>query len=103
MRYNRLMSHLDVTQVKALAKLANLKLTDDEAKEYPEKLSASLDYVENLNELDVSQVPDSFFTTNAHNVMQEDVVDESIMLSQEEALKNAKATKKGYFVVKRIL
>jgi aspartyl-tRNA(Asn)/glutamyl-tRNA(Gln) amidotransferase subunit C len=97
------MSTLDLKAVQRLAKLSNLKLTDEEAAKYPEQLSESLDYVQNLDEIDTSNVPDNFFTTKAHNVMEEDDVRESDMLSQEQALKNASSTKDGYFVVKRIL
>ena len=97
------MAHIDRTQINNLAKLANIPISDEDAKEYPAQLSESLDYVDNLSDIDTADVPDSFYTTNAHNVMQEDEVDESVMLSQEDALKNATATKRGYFVVKRIL
>ncbi|TXH02258.1 MAG: Asp-tRNA(Asn)/Glu-tRNA(Gln) amidotransferase subunit GatC [Candidatus Moraniibacteriota bacterium] len=86
------MSTIDLDGVKRLAQLANLKLSDAEAQQYPEQLSESLEYVKNLDEVDTSQVPDNFFTTKAKNVMEEDEVRESDML-----------TPKGYFVVKRIL
>ena len=94
---------LTLDDVKHLAKLSNLVVSDVEAQKYPEQLSESIEYVQNLEDIDTSGVPETFFTTKAKNVMDEDEVDESIMLSQEEALKNARATKDGYFVVKRIL
>lgn len=97
------MKNLTVQDIKFLAHLASLQLSHEELSEYPLQLSESLDYVHNLNEIDTKNVPDAFFTTDAHNIMEEDVVDESVMLPQEEALKNAKLTKNGYFVVKRIL
>lgn len=97
------MSNLTLDDVKHLAKLSNLRISDEEAEKYPEQLSESIEYVGNLEDIDTSDVPDTFFTTKAKNVMDEDVVDEAIMLSQEDALRNARATKDGYFVVKRIL
>ncbi len=97
------MSQINLDDIKHLAKLSNLQVTDEEAKKYPDQLSESIDYVENLKDIDTSNVPDTFFTTKATNVMDEDEVDESVMLSQEDALKNAKATKDGYYVVKKIL
>lgn len=97
------MSTVDLTLVQKLAKLSNLKLTDEEAAQYPEQLSESLEYVKNLVEIDTSNVPDNFYTTHAHNVMEEDEVREEDMLSHEDAMSNATSTKKGYFVVKRIL
>lgn len=97
------MSTVDLKLVQKLATLSNLKLTDEEAGQYPEQLSESLDYVKNLDEIDTSNVPDNFYTTNAHNVMEEDEVRDEDILSHVDAMKNATSTKKGYFVVKRIL
>ncbi|KXK09338.1 MAG: Glutamyl-tRNA(Gln) amidotransferase subunit C [Microgenomates bacterium OLB23] len=86
------MSTIDLDLVKHLAKLANLKISDEELQQYPEQLSESLEYVANLKEIDTSKVPDNFFTTKARNVMEDDEVCESDMISHD-----------GYFVVKRIL
>lgn len=97
------MSHLTLDDVKRLARMSKLPLEEADLEHYPEQLSESISYVDNLQDIDTSHVPDSFFTTDARNVMAEDEVDESIMLTQEEALQNAPNTKKGYFVVKRIL
>lgn len=103
MSYNMLMTKIGLDDVQHLAQLSNLRITDDEAQAYPEQLSESISYVENLDEVDTSKVPDTFFTTDATNVMDEDVVDESLTLSHEEAIRNATSSKDGYFVVKRIL
>lgn len=89
--------------IKKLAEMAKLQITDEEAAEYPDQLTESLKYVENLDDLDTSEVPDTFFTTKAKNVMQDDEIDPNIQLSQKDVLKNAKKTKNGYFVVKRII
>jgi aspartyl-tRNA(Asn)/glutamyl-tRNA(Gln) amidotransferase subunit C len=97
------MSKLDLAEIQHLAKLSNLRITNEEALKYPEQLSESIEYVKNLEELDISSVPDSFFTTRAINLMEEDEVRTSDMLTQEQALKNAQSTKNGYFIVKRIL
>ncbi len=90
-------------EVEQIAKLANLSLSPDEVEKFPSQLEESLEYVENLQEIDTSQVPENYFTTPLKNVLAEDIVDESIMLTQAEALKNVKNTKRGYFVVKRII
>lgn len=97
------MSQLSLDDVTKLARLSKLDLSEAEISHFRDQLVESISYVDNLREIDTSEVPDSFFTTDAHNVMDEDVVNESIMLSQEDALKNASSTKNGYFVVKRIL
>lgn len=97
------MSKLTLEDVKRLARMSHLPIHEADLLKYPNQLTESISYVENLSEIDTSQVPDSFFTTEAQNVMAEDVVDESIMLTQDQALSNAPAKRNGYFVVKRIL
>lgn len=97
------MSNLSIDDVKRLARLARLTLTPDEESKFAHQLSESLSFVQNLQQVDTQSVPESFFTTDAVNVMAEDVVDESVMLTHEEALANAPESRKGYFVVKRIL
>ena len=89
--------------VKKLAKLANLTIKDQDSESLRQQLSESLKYVDNLNEIDTAVVPDTFFSTKTVNVWQEDEIDPDVTLPQSEVLKNAKKTKKGYFVVKRIL
>lgn len=97
------MKKLTLEDIKRLARLSNLQISDDEAEKYPDQLTESLQYVENLQDIPTSSDPDTFFVTQKTNTMAEDEVDESIMLSQKEALKNAKNTRDGYFIVKRIL
>ncbi len=97
------MSTLTPDEVTRLARLSQLTLSDEELKSYPQQLEESIAYVHNLATVDTSGVPETFFTTDAHNVMDEDVVDPTCMLTQEQALKNASSTRKGYFIVKRIL
>ncbi len=43
-------------EVRYIADLANLRLTDDEVRKYSEDLAEILTYVEKLNELDTSKV-----------------------------------------------
>lgn len=101
--YNSGMANMKLSEVEKLARLSKLTVTEKELHSLSSQLSESLEYVQNLEDIDTTQVPDSYFTTDAKNVMDDDVVDEGIMLTQQEALKNAAATKDGYFVIKRIL
>ena len=45
------------TDVEYVARLANLEVADSEKKDLAEQLSRIVEYVEQLNELDVSSVP----------------------------------------------
>lgn len=87
-------------QVKHVAKLANLTLNDEEVDKLGEQLSETLDYIEQLNEIDTEQVEPTHSVTGLSNVMRVDETEPS--LSQEQALQNAKSVEKGQFKVKAI-
>lgn len=87
-------------EVKHVAKLANLPLTDEEEEKYSEQLSKILDYFEQLNNVDTSNIEPTFNVSGGSNIMAEDEV--STNLSQEEALQNAPQKKNGFFVTKGI-
>ena len=78
-------------------KLARIELTPEEEQRLAPQLGEVLQYVEKLNELDVSDVEPTAHATPLSNVMREDEPRES--LSQEEALRNAPKTANGLFVV----
>lgn len=65
---------LSKDEVKHIAKLARLKLSDEEISQYAAQLSGVLEYVEILNELDVSGVEPTYQVTGLANVMREDEV-----------------------------
>ena len=82
-------------------KLARIELTPEEEQRLAPQLGEVLQYVEKLNELDVSDVEPTAHATPLSNVMREDEPRES--LSQEEALRNAPKTANGLFVVPKIV
>lgn len=87
--------------VSHVAKLANLPLTDAEKKKFEKQLEETLDYVNQLEEIDTKSVEPTSQVTGLENVMREDQTRPS--LSQEEVLKNAKSKHNGMFKVKAIL
>jgi len=87
--------------VKHVAKLANLPLSTIEEEKFEKQLAQTLEYIENLKEIDTKDITTTPQVTGLHNVLREDKVTPS--LSQEEALKNGKATYKGFFKVKAVL
>ena len=92
---------LDESQVRHVAKLARLDLTDDEVARFSGQLSAILGYVEKLNELDTDSVEPLAHCLPIHNIFREDVVTES--LDTESALKNAPQRIDSFFKVPKIL
>jgi aspartyl-tRNA(Asn)/glutamyl-tRNA(Gln) amidotransferase subunit C len=65
---------LTEVQVRHIAKLARLRLSDAEVKKFSKELTSILDYVAILNELDTENVPPTAQVTGLRNVLREDVV-----------------------------
>ena len=91
---------LTSNQVKHVAKLANLPLTEAEEATYGEQLSKILDYIDQLNRADTSEVEATYNVSGQVNVMAGDEIVES--LSQKEATKNGVNVKDGFFVTKGV-
>lgn len=97
--------HTDLTKedILHIAKLANITLDDSEIEKYQKQLTETIHYVENLDELDTKDVKPTSHSTNVTNVFFEDGTKSTRTFTKEEALQNAKNTKNGQFVVKRIM
>ena len=88
-------------QVKHVAELAKLKLTDAEVDLFQGQLSAILDYAARLDELDTEQIPPTAGVLPLKNVMRPDADQPS--LSREAMLANAPAAEDGFVKVKVVL
>ncbi|TFB14259.1 Asp-tRNA(Asn)/Glu-tRNA(Gln) amidotransferase subunit GatC [Filobacillus milosensis] len=95
------MSKISKDQVKHVANLARLAITEEEAEKYSEQLSAIIGFSEQLNELDTSGVEPTTHVLDMKNVLRKDEPKEWI--SKEEALKNAPDKQNGQFKVPSIL
>jgi aspartyl-tRNA(Asn)/glutamyl-tRNA(Gln) amidotransferase subunit C len=92
---------IDEKQVRAVAKLSRLDLTDAEVKVFSRQLSAILEYVEKLNELDTTNVEPLAHCLPVSNVFREDKPGES--LGVEKTLANAPQRDDEFFKVPKIL
>lgn len=88
--------------VKRIAKLARLGLTEEEIGKFQKDLSSILDYVEKLKEVDIANVDPTSQSVLAENIMREDVSRESEGENQK-LLDLMPETKDGYLKVKSIL
>lgn len=61
-------------EVRHVAKLARLDLSDEEIKKFATQLSSVLDYMEILKEVDTSEVAETSQVTGLKNVMRKDEV-----------------------------
>ena len=89
-------------EVKHIADLARLELSEEEIEKFQKELSSILEYVSQLSKVDTEKVEPTFQTTGLKNVFREDKVEKERELSQEGALKNAPDKKEGYFKVKPV-
>ncbi len=94
---------LSLDEVRRIAVLARLKLSPEEERTFQGQLSAILDYVAQLEELDVSGVEPMTHALAAGDQppLREDAVHPS--LSPDEALANAPAREETWFKVPRII
>jgi aspartyl-tRNA(Asn)/glutamyl-tRNA(Gln) amidotransferase subunit C len=88
---------IDRDQVLHVAKLARLKVTDDEVDRMAEELSKILEHVETMNELDLEGVEPTSHVDDLTNVLREDVPRPG--LPREKALEQAPDAADGGFRV----
>ena len=84
-------------EVLHVAKLARLALTDDEVERFRGQLSAILEAVGKVSELDLEGVPPTAHPLDLVNVLAED--EPRPCLSREHALSNAPDPEDGFFGV----
>jgi aspartyl-tRNA(Asn)/glutamyl-tRNA(Gln) amidotransferase subunit C len=88
-------------QVRHIARLARVGLTDEEVARFQSQLSDILDYFQRLNEVDSENVPPTAHTLDMRNVMREDEPRES--LDKEDVLANAPQREDDFFRVRAVL
>ena len=90
-------------EVRYVANLARLGLTDEEVKKMGEELGVILESVEQIGRLNISGVPPTANPSNAANVFRPDEPDVPLQcLSRDEALSPAPEAADGLFAVPRI-
>ena len=91
---------LTTDEVRHVAELAKLHLTEHEVTEYADQLSAILDYAERLLAVDTASVPPTPYVLPLHNVMAADQPEPG--LSNAQALANAPDDDDGFFRVRGV-
>ena len=92
---------LTLAEVKHIAELARLKLTDEELEHYREQLSSILDHVARLQALDTSGIPPTASVLSSRSVLRPDQVRPG--LTTEQLLRNAPKTEADQFHVPPVL
>jgi len=92
---------LSLEEVRHIALLARLGLSEEEMERFREQLSDILENFEVLQEVDTADVDPTFQVTGMLNVVAEDEVVESS--PQEDILANAPRAEDGFFRIRAVL
>ena len=91
---------ITIKDVEHVAKLARLELTEEEKEKFSKQLGDVLMYVEQMNEVDTSNVEPLSHVVDFCNVTREDVPNQEI--SKEALMSNAPDEENGFFKVPKI-
>lgn len=83
-RFNKIQAMIDREQVLHVARLARLKLSDQEVEAMSRELSSILDHIEKISELELDGVEPTSHVVDLQNAFREDVPEPS--LAKKEAL-----------------
>ena len=93
-----------IEEVKKLAKLSHLKLSEQEAEKYQAELNAILGYVEQLQSVDIEGLEPTYQVSGNKNVVREDVVDLSLyQTTLQKLMSYAPGQIDGQLKVKKVL
>lgn len=90
-------------EVKHIAKLARLGLTEKEIQKFQKELSSILDYIEKLKETEISKIEPASHSIKVENVMREDRPEEKKLETRKKLIEMAPEKKEGYWKTKPIL
>jgi aspartyl-tRNA(Asn)/glutamyl-tRNA(Gln) amidotransferase subunit C len=93
----------DRIDIRHVARLARLALSDSEIATFGPQLGNLLSFVDELKELDTAGVAGTAQVVPSRNVQRADAVRPETILTHDAALANAPQAQSGYFRVPRIL
>ncbi|MDO8601823.1 MAG: Asp-tRNA(Asn)/Glu-tRNA(Gln) amidotransferase subunit GatC [bacterium] len=96
------MASIDENEVKHLADLARIKLTDEEVPQLQRDLSKILEYVDALKQVNTDGLPEIAQVTGLKNGVRADEPAVASMEERDAIFKNAPETENGYFKVKEV-
>lgn len=93
---------IDDTLLQKLAKLSNLKIDESKKESLKQELGDIVNFVENLNDIDVSHIDATFTTLSGGTPLREDIVVNNPQIV-EGILNNAPKRDDRFFVVPKII
>lgn len=93
---------VDDKLIAKLEKLSSLEVDDSKKEKLKSELADIINFVENLNDIDVSHIEATFTTIEGGTPLRKDVSVQNLELSNQ-ILKNAPKSEDGYFIVPKII
>ena len=93
---------IDVALLNRLTKLGGITLEEQKLEETKSHLSEIVDFVENINKLDLDGIPASFNPLDSKLPMREDIVESKPQIAKD-VLKNAPSAEDNFFIVPKII
>ncbi len=93
---------IDDTLINKLSKLSSLEIEDSKKENLKSELADIVNFVENLNDIDVSHVDATFTTVEGGARLREDVSVTNTELSNH-ILEHSPKSENGYFIVPKII
>lgn len=88
-------------EVLYVANLARLTIDDDDVETFAEQLGSILEYVENLNRVDTSEVLPTAHAIETANAFRKD--ETTRHLDRDDAIANAPKAEDGHFIVPKVI
>ncbi len=93
---------VDDKLIDKLTKLSSLEIEDSKKENLKSELADIINFVENLNEIDVSNIEATFSTIEGGTPLREDEPKQDLELSNH-ILEHAPKSEDGYFIVPKII
>jgi len=93
---------VDDNLIAKLSKLSSLEIDEAKKENLKSELADIINFVENLNEIDVSSIEATFNTVEGGTPLREDEAKQDLELSNH-ILENAPQSEDGYFIVPKII
>lgn len=93
---------IDAALLNRLTKLGGITLEEEKLEETKSHLSEIVDFVENINKLDLDGIPASFNPLDSKLPMREDIVESKPQIAKD-ILKNAPSAEDNFFIVPKII
>ncbi|PHO10802.1 Asp-tRNA(Asn)/Glu-tRNA(Gln) amidotransferase GatCAB subunit C [Malaciobacter canalis] len=93
---------VDDKLIEKLAKLSSLEIDEQKKESLKSELGDIINFVENLNEIDVSNIDATFNTVEGGTPLREDISTQDLQRAKQ-IIENAPKSEDGYFIVPKII